>query len=113
MRAIIREAAAAFTTGAAIALVLDLVLQFLTSTIRVTGGVGPVWYARATGNSVWIAVGLVLWLACPLIAEWMDDVVPRADVSRRTVWGLVGLGMLTLPAAHVVGQWLVLSIQLT
>jgi hypothetical protein len=113
MRATIRYAAAAFTTGAVIALALDAVLQFLTATIRIVGGVRPPWYARVADNGVWIALGLVLWLASPLLAEWMEDVAPRAVLSRRSVWELVGLGMLTLPAAYVLSQWIVLALQLT
>ena len=113
MRAIIRHAAAAFTTGAVIALVLDAVLQFLTATIRIAGGVRPPWYARVADNGVWIALGLVLWLASPLLAGWIEDVAPRAALSRRSVWQLVGLGMLTLPAAYVLSQWIVLALQLT
>jgi hypothetical protein len=113
MRATIRHLAAAFTTGAVIALVLDAALQFLTATIRITGGVRPPWYARAADNGVWIVLGLVLWVASPLLAEWIDDVAPRAELSRRTVWDLVGLGMLTLPAAYVLSQWIVLALRLT
>ena len=113
MRATIRHLAAAFTTGAVIALVLDAVLQFLTATIRIAGGIRPPWYARVADNSVWIALGLVLWLASPLLAEWIEEVAPRATLSRRTAWELVGLGMLTLPAAHVLSQWIVLALQLT
>lgn len=114
MPATLRHAAAAFTTGAAITLVLDAVLQFLTATIRIAGGVRPPWYARVADNGVWVALGLVLWLASALLAEWIeDDVAPRAELSRRTVWELVGLGMLTLPPAHVLSQWIVLALQLT
>ena len=113
MRATVRHLAAAFTTGAVIALVLDAVLQLLTSTIRVTGGVRPPWYARVAENSVWIALGLVLWTAAPLLGEWMDDIVSGARVSRRTAWELIGLAMLTLPPAHLLGQWIVLAVQLS
>jgi hypothetical protein len=113
MRGTVRHLAAAFTAGAVIALVLDAVLQFLASTIRITGGVRPPWYARVTENGVWIALGLVFWLAAPLLGEWIDDVVPRAHVSRRTVWAVVGSGMLTLPPAHLLAQWMVLALQLT
>jgi hypothetical protein len=113
MRATIRHAAAAFTTGAAIALVLDAVLQLLTATIRIAGGIRPPWYARVADNSVWIALGLVLWLLSPFLGEWIEEVAPRAELSRRIVWEIVGLGMLTLPAAHVLSQWIVLALQLT
>jgi hypothetical protein len=113
MRATVRHIAAAFTAGAVIALVLDAALQFLTGTMRITGGVRPPWYARVAGNGVWIALGLVLWLGAPLLGEWIDDVVPRAQVSRRTLWQLVGLAMLTLPPAHLLAQWIVLAMQLT
>ena len=113
MRATIRHAAAAFTTGAVTALVFDAALQFLTATIRIVGGIRPPWYARAAEHSVWIALGLVLWLVAPLMAAWIEDAVPRAEVSPRTVWEVVGLGMLTLPIAHVLGLWIVLATQLT
>ena len=113
MRATIRHAAAAFTTGAVTALVLDAALQFLTGTIRIAGGVHPPWYARAAEHTVWITFGLVLWLAAPLIAEWIDDIAPRADVPPRTVWELVGVGLLALPIAHLLALWIVLAAQLT
>jgi hypothetical protein len=100
-------------TGAAIALVLDAVLQLLTSTIRITGGVRPPWYARVADNSVWIALGLVLWMAAPLLGEWSDDVGSGAHVSRRTVWELIGLAMLTLPLAYLLAQCIVLAVQLS
>ena len=109
----VRHLAAALTTGAAIALVLDAVLQLLTSTIRITGGVRPPWYARVADNSVWIALGLVLWMAAPLLGEWSEDVGSGAQVSRRTVWELIGFAMLTLPPAHLLAQWLVLAAQVT
>ncbi|HYU77405.1 MAG TPA: hypothetical protein VEK56_00385 [Vicinamibacterales bacterium] len=113
MRATIRHTATAFTTGAAIALVVDALLQLLTNAIRVSGVTGPPWYARLAEDSVWIALGLVLWLASPLLGEWIDHVVPHAHVPRRTVWELVGLGLLTLPPGHILGQWIVLAMQLT
>ena len=113
MRVTVRHLAAAFTAGAVIALVLDAALQFLIGTMRITGGVRPPWHARVAENGVWIALGLVLWLAAPLLGKWIDDVVPRAQVSRRTVWELIGLAMLTLPPAHLLAQWIVLAMQLT
>jgi hypothetical protein len=113
MRATIRYTATAFTTGAVVALVTDALLQFLTSAIRITGGMTPPWYARIAENSVWIALGLVLWLSSPLLGEWIDHIVPTAHVPKRTVWELVALGMLTLPPGHVLGQWIVLAMQLT
>ena len=114
MRAAIRHAAAAFTIAAVIAVALDVVLQFATGAIRVTGGmmIRP-WWVRVAENSVWIALGLVLWLASPLLGGWIDDVVPRASISRRTIWELVGIGLLALPPGHVLGQWIVLAMQLT
>jgi hypothetical protein len=113
MRATIRHAASAFILGAVTTLILDAALQFLTATIRIAGGVRPAWDARVPEHGVWIALGVVLWLAAPLIAAWINDGVPRAQVSPRTVWELVGLGMLTLPFAHVLGLWIVLATQLT
>ena len=113
MRVTVRHLAVAFTTGAAIALALDALLQLLTSTIRITGGVRPPWYARVADNSVWIALGLVLWMAAPLLGMWNDDVGSGAQVSRRTVWELIGLAMFTLPPAYLVAQWIVLAVQLT
>jgi hypothetical protein len=113
VRATIRETAAAFAAGATIALVLDALLQFATGTVRLSGGMMRPWWVRVTENSVWVALGLVLWLASPLIGAWIDDVVPRAKVSRRTIWELVGIGMLALPPGHLLGQWIVLAVQLT
>jgi hypothetical protein len=113
MRATIRHTATAFTSGAAIALVVDVLLQLLTGAIRVTGGMMPPWYARVAENSVWMALGLVLWLSYPLLGDWVDHVVPHAHIPRKTVWELVGLGMLTLPLGHILGQWIVLAMQLT
>ncbi len=113
MRATIRHAATAFTTGAVIALAIDAFLHFLTGAIRLSGGMTPPWYARIAENSVWIALGLVLWLAAPLLGEWVDHVVPNAHLSKRTAWDLVGIGLLTLPLGHVLGQWIVLAMQLT
>jgi hypothetical protein len=113
MRTTIRHTATAFTTGAVIALVVDALLQFLTGAIRITGGMTPPGYARIAENSVWIALGLVLWLAAPLLGEWVDQVVPNARLPKRTVWDLVGIGLLTLPLGHILGQWIVLAMQLT
>lgn len=113
VRATIRHTALAFTTGAAIALVLDALLQLMTGAVRLSGGVMAPWWVRVAEHSVWIALGLVLWLASPLLGEWIDDVVPGAMVSRRTMWELVGIGMLALPPGHVLGQWIVLAMQLT
>lgn len=113
MRSIIRDAAAAFTSGAVLALVFDALLQLLTSWIRITGGVRPPWWVRTAEGSVWVALGLVLWLAAPVIAEAADRALPRAHLPRRTVWELVGLGLLALPLGHVIGQWIVLALQLT
>lgn len=103
----------AFTTGAVIALVLDVLLQLSTAAVRLSGGPMPPWWVRAAEQSVWVALGLVLWLASPLVGEWIDDAVPRATISRRTVWELVGIGMLALPPGHVLGQWIVLALRLT
>ena len=112
-RATVRHAAAAFTAGAVIALFFDAVLHFLASTIRVSAVAAPMRSARVTEHLVWIALGLVFWLAAPLVGEWMDDVTPGAGVSRRTVWQLTGLAMLTLPLGHLLAQWIVLATQLT
>src|SRR5687768_7015484 len=101
MRATVRHAAAAFTTGAVIALFFDAALQFLASTIRVTAVAGPTRSARVTEHVIWTALGSIVWLAAPLIGEWMDDVIPDAQVSRRTVWQLAGLAMLALPPGHL------------
>jgi hypothetical protein len=113
VRATIRHTAIAFTTGAVIALVLDAFLQFATGTVRLSGGMMRPWWMRSAENSVWVALGLVLWLAAPLLGEWTDDAVPGAKISRRTLWELVGIGMLALPPGHVLGQWIVLAFQLT
>lgn len=113
MQSTIRHTAAAFTTGAAIALVVDALLQVLTSAIRITGGMAPPWWARIGEHSVWIALGLVLWLSAPLMGEWIEHIAPHAVVPRRTAWDLVGLGLLTLPLGHVLGSWIVLAMQLT
>jgi hypothetical protein len=113
MQSTIRHTAAAFTTGAAIALVVDPLLQRLTAAISVTGGIVAPWWTRVAENSVWIALGLVLWLAAPLMGEWIERITPRAVVARNTAWDLVGLGMLTLPLGHVLGTWIVLGMQLT
>ncbi len=111
MRATVRHTAAAVTTGAFLALLFDAVLQLLAGAIRVTGGVRPLWYAGVAEHSVWIALGLILWLAAPLLGEWIDDVVPGAQVSRRTVWELVGLGLLALPPCYLLAQWIVIATQ--
>jgi hypothetical protein len=113
VRAAIRHTALAFTTGAVIALVLDALLQFATGAIRSSGGMIRPWWVRMAEHSVWVALGLVLWLASPLVGDWIDDVVPRARISRRAIWELVGIGMLALPPGHVLGQWIVLATQLT
>jgi len=113
VRAAIRHAAAAFTTGAAIALTLDAFLQFATGAVRLSGGMMRSWWVRVAENGVWVALGLVLWVASPVLGEWIDDVVPRATISRRTIWELVGIGLLALPPGHLLGQWIVLAMQLT
>ncbi len=113
MRSIIRHTATAFTLGAVVAVVFDALLQLLTSTIRITGGIRPPWWAHLVERSSWIALGLVLWLAAPLLGEWIDHAIPRVKVPRRTIWEMVGIGMLTLPLGHVLGQWIVLAMQLT
>lgn len=113
MRATIRHFSAAFATGATIALVTQVLLQALTSSIRVTAPMRPPWWAAAVENSVWIALGLVMWLSAPLLGEWIDDLAPGAVVPRRTAWGLVGLMMMTLPVGHLLGTWIVLAMQLS
>jgi hypothetical protein len=113
VRSIIRHTAIAFTTGAAIAVVFDALLQVLTSAIRLSGGIRPPWWARLSERGSWIALGLVLWLAAPLLGEWIDNLVPRARLPRRTIWEMVGIGMLTLPLGHLLGQWIVLAMQFT
>jgi hypothetical protein len=113
MRTAIRETATAFTIGAAIALVVDALLQLLSNGIRLTGGITAPWYARVAENSVWVALGLVLWLSSPLLGDWIDDVIPRANVSKKTIWELVALGMIAVPPGHILGQWMVLAMQLT
>jgi hypothetical protein len=113
VRAAIRHAATAFTSAAVIAVVLDVALQLATGAMRLSGGIVRPWWVRVAENSVWIALGLVLWLASPLLGDWIDDVVPRVSVSRRTIWQLIGVGLLALPPGHVLGQWVVLALQLT
>jgi hypothetical protein len=113
MRAIVRHTANAFTIGAAIALVVDALLQVLTSAVRITAGVTPPWWSRIAENSVWVALGLVLWLCGPLLGEWIDDLIPHSHIPRRTIWELAGIAMLTLPIGHILGQWIVLAMQLT
>jgi hypothetical protein len=113
MRATVRHTAAAVMTAGFIALVFDAILQLLAGAIRVRSDVRPLWSAGVSEHSVWIALGLILWLAAPFLGDWMDDVVPGAQVSRRTVWGLVGLALLALPPCHLLAQWLVTAAQFT
>lgn len=82
MRATIRAAAVAFTTGAAIALFIDAVLSVLMGAIRVTGGAGSLWLGRVLEHSRWIGFGLILWLASPLLAAWVEETVPQLRNSR-------------------------------
>ena len=50
MRTTLRDAASAAIAGVAIAIVVDVVLQFLSSSIRLSGGVTPPWWARAAAH---------------------------------------------------------------
>ena len=113
MRATIRYFAAAFTAGATIAMATQVVLQVLTASIRVTAPVGRPWWAGAVERSVWIALGLVMWLSAPLLGEWIDDLAPGARVTRRAAWGLVGVMMMTLPVGHLLATWIALAMQLS
>ena len=113
MVATLRRAASAFVAGVAIALVFDLVIYFLSSSIRLTGGVRPRWWAHAAAHSVWLAVGGLLWLIAPAIASALDPFAPAAHVSRRTIWAVVGTTFVALPLLYIVAQLIVLAIQLT
>jgi hypothetical protein len=113
MRATIRHVATAFSAGAIIALLIDALLQVLTSGIRIVAPMGPPLWSRIVERSVFLALGLVLWLSSPLLGEWIDDLVPHGHIPRRSVWELVGIGFLTVPAGHILGQWVVLALQLT
>ena len=113
MRSTIRDAAAAFVTAVVIAMTFDVLLQLLSSSIRVTGGIGPPWWARAAAHIVWMVAGIMVWLAAPSIASTLDDLTPDAAVSRRTVWAIVGTALMVVPPVWVAAQLVVLAIQLT
>jgi hypothetical protein len=113
VRGAVRQIAVAFTTGAVVALVLDAALQLAVRSIRITGGMMRPWWVQAMEHGVWVGVGLVLWLASPLVASWLDEAVERARLSRRAIWDLIGTGFLVLPIAHLLGQWIALAVQFT
>lgn len=113
MRSTIRDAASAIITGVVIAIALDALLQVLTTSIRISGGPRPPWWARAAAQSVWIVVGIVLWIAAPAIAGTLDHLVPHGDASRRAVWALIGTALIVVPPVWVVAQFAVLAVQLT
>ena len=113
MRATIRHFAAAFIIGATTAIFVQALLEVLTASIRVSGPMAAPWWAISIEHSVWIAMGLVVWLSAPLLGEWIDDITPGAVVRRRTAWALGGVLMMTLPVAHLLGTWIVLALQLS
>jgi hypothetical protein len=113
MRSTLRHAAAAAAAGIVIAIGIDVVLQFLTASIRITGGMRPSWRARAAAHAVWLVLAALVWLAAPLMAASLDDIVPSAGLSRRTVWALVGTAFIALPALQVIAELAVLAGQLT
>lgn len=113
MKKAVRQAATAFTAGAVIALVLDAVLQFATGSIRLIGGMMRPWWVRVMEHGVWVGMGLVLWLASPLIAQPLEDAIGSVRVPRQTIWHVIGVGFIVLPVAHLLGQWMVLAVQFT
>jgi hypothetical protein len=113
MRSTLRHAAAAFVVGVAIAIVFDVIVQLLSTSIRLTGGVRPAWWARAAAQSVWLVLGGLLWLAAPLIRGALEGLVPTGDASRRAIWAVVGTAFIALPPLYVAAQLIVLAIQLT
>jgi hypothetical protein len=113
MRSAIRDAAAACVTAVAIAIAVDVVLQFLTAAMRISGGITPPWWGRAAAHSVWIVLAAFVWLAAPFITTALEPLVPNRAVSRRTIWALVGTALVALPPLHVIAQLAVLAVQLT
>jgi hypothetical protein len=113
MRSTIRDAALAIVATVAITIAVDLLLQFLTASMRLTGGIRPPWWARAAAESVWIVAGIILWMAAPLIATALEEFVPDARVSRRVTWALVGTALIVVPPVWIVAELMVLAIQLT
>ena len=113
MRDTIRDVAAALIAGVVIAILVDGLMQVLTISIRITGGIRPPWWARAAAESVWIAVGVILWLAAPFIANTLAGFVSEIRPSRRALWALVGTALIVVPPAWILGQLVVLAIQLT
>ena len=113
MRETIRHIASAFTTGAILAVLIDALMQLLTTSIRIMAPMGPSIWSRIAERSVFVALGLVLWLSSPLLGEWIDDLIPHGHVPRRAMWELMGIGFLTLPPGHILGGWIVLAMQLT
>jgi hypothetical protein len=113
MRSAIRDAASAIITAVVIAIAVDVLLQFLTTSIRITGGIRPPWWARPAAHSVWIVVGLILWVAAPAIAHTIEDLIPAIGASRPAVWALIGTALLIVPPVWVAAQLAILAVQLT
>lgn len=113
MRPALRDAATAVAAAVIIAIAVDVLLQFLTAAIRISGGITPPWWARAAAHSVWIALAALVWVAAPFITTALEPLAPNAAVSRRTIWALVGTAFVALPPLHVIAGLLVLAVQLT
>lgn len=113
MRSTIRDAASALIAGVVIAIVVDGLLQFFSASIRITGGITPPWWIRAATQSVWIVAGMILWAAAPFIANTLEGFVSDNRPSRRAVWALVGTALIVVPPAWILGQLIVLAVQLT
>jgi hypothetical protein len=113
MRTAVRNVATAFTSGAAIALAFDLLLQVLTRTIRFAGGPQPPWWARDAEYIGWIVLGMLLWLTAPVVSAMLDDRVADGYLSRRTLWSIVGTAMLVLPVLLGLAQLAIIAIQLS
>ena len=113
MRTTIRDAAIAFIAGVLIAITFDIVVQFLSTSIRLTGGVRPPLWARASANTVWAVLGGLVWLAAPVLANALEMFVPAHQVSRRSVWAVIGTAFIAVPPLYVLAQLIVLAVQIT
>ena len=106
MQATIRHLATAFIAGAAIAFAADVILQVLSTAVRITDGAGLAWSARAAATGGWLVLGALVWITAPLIAGTLEA-FPTAPAPRRTVWAGVGTALLFLPPLIVAAQLIV------
>jgi hypothetical protein len=113
----VQRLAAAFAVGAAVALVVDVVLQNALATVRSPGvlSMTPWWVVgRLMERSTWVAAALLVWTFAPRFSPVITIIWPQDHVvSRPAAFDIVGRLMLALPLLWLAATWLVWVVKIT